>query len=517
VRRPTRASTALGADFGRRSTEVLLAFVTMAVLLAALTVVPNRLGVGVIVPTVGILVVLAAFLNPRIDISLYGIAIYLGCADGPVKLISGTDKATLFRDVLLFAVVGGVLARGILEDRRLPRIPYRWPLVAFVTVVAVQALNPGTPSLTGVVAGWRQQLAFAPLLLLGVMVADRRGTLRTIGIVLLALTVPNMIAAVIQNTLTPEQFGSWGPGYADRVLGRGAFANTPRTFYEGGGDVDRVRPFGLGADSGGAGILGWLGLPFALAFALSKGWQPKLWLGAGGVLVCATAILTSQSRGVILTSLVAVLAFFALRAKSRNAISTTFALGGAAMLIFVFVTVFTANSSTAAVARLQTLAPGQAAATISSNRGSSLTIVGDYAVSYPLGVGLGRAGPGSGAVGRPSGLNAENEFNFLIGEIGLIGLLAFAWLWGAVVLDAVRLARREPDETRRTLWCALAATLIATTAVWFQASPTNSSASAPVFWLFAGVVGQQAFALRAAQRAAAALHAPSQERRTFTG
>ncbi|WP_372790230.1 O-antigen ligase family protein [Paraconexibacter sp.] len=481
--------------FTRTHAEVAATLLTAAVVLMGVTVVPERLGMNLLFPTLGALALVVAVVNPRLELSLLAIAIYLTCVDGPLKLMSGNDRATILRDVLILAVVFGVAVRTVVEDRALPRIPYRGALLCLVLAVLVQAFNPRTPGIVGFVAGARQQLEFAPLLLLGVIVAARRDLLPVVGAVLLAVTLPNVVAAVIQSGLTPDQFASWGSGYADRVLGQGGFANAPRTFYEGG-TSDRVRPFGLGSDAGAAGILGWLSVPFALAFLLGARVRYRVWLGFGGFALCAVAVLTSQSRGVFICVLVALLAFFAIRTRSRNAASTLAALGAAGVLIALFLSVFVATADPASLTRLKTVSPGQAASTIAERRGS-LALVPDYVVSYPLGVGLGRSGPGSGAVGAPSGLDSENQFNFLIGELGILGLVAFTVLWLCVVRDAVRLARREEDERRRALWSAVAAALLAATAVWFQATPTTSTPIAPLFWLLAGVVGAAAMDRRA--------------------
>lgn len=472
----------------RRLPEAAAGLATAAVLVLALTVVPTRLGVGIALPALGLIAVAVTLLTPRVEWTLLGLVLYLGCLDGPLKLVSGSSAAPLFRDVLLVAVVAGVVLRHVVDGRRLPRIPYAGLVVAFVIVVVAQAANPTTPGLAGAIAGWRQQLEFVPLIFVAVLVADRDRIYKEVGLVLLALTVPNVIAAIVQSNLTLDQFASWGPGYRERVLGLGEFSGAPRAVRTDSGLA--VRPFGLGSDAGAAGIFGWMAVAFALAFALaSRRISGRLWLGGGGFLLCGLSILTSQSRGVVLAAIVSCIVFFVLWVKGRNAVSAVVALGVTVLVTYAFVAAFVANSDDATVERLSTVAPGSAAATIGKDRGSSIALIPEYIEDYPLGVGLGRSGPNASLAGSPSGLNAENEFNFLIGEIGAIGLLAFAALWLVVLRDAVRLARRAEDDRERAFWCAIAATLVATTLVWFQASPSIQPPTAPFFWFVAGVVG----------------------------
>jgi len=124
----------------------------------------------------------------------------------------------------------------------------------------------------------------------------------------------------------------------------------------------------------------------------------------------------------------------------------------------------------------------------SQNRGASLAIVPDYIVSYPFGDGIGRSGPATGFGGSASGLNAENEFNLLITEVGVPGLLVVLFLWLRTLGDGVRLAFLRRDDYGGCI-AALVAGLAGATIAWVVATTTVSTPISPYFWLASGVVG----------------------------
>lgn len=454
-------------------------------LLLLLTVAPERIGGQTIVVATGAVVALALLVNPRVDLSLLAVLIYLGCLDGPLKLTSGSDGATLGRDVLLAAAVAGIYLRATVTGTRLPRLPYAGLLALLALVVVAMMFHPQTPGLRGGLVGLRQQLEFAPLIVLIVVIAQQRDVLPLLGATLVVVAVANTLVAAVQFNLAPDQLAEWGPGYRELVLGDGDFMGAARTFGSNG--EARVRPLGLGGDSGTSGVYGWVLLPFAMAWMATGRGRLRL-LGAGMFGVGVVGILLAQSRGVVVAGALAALAFFALQARSRNAVRTVIGLGAALVLTLGVISVFQSQSRDDSLERLESVTPGQVRDTTVEDRGESIALGLEYAADYPFGVGLGRAGPGSGAVGDPNGLNSETEFNFLIGEIGTVGLLVFMALWLKVVFDAIRLARRDGPATDRALYSAVGAVLIGLTLTWFQGAPTNTTPTAPIFWCLMAVV-----------------------------
>ena len=121
-----------------------------------------------------------------------------------------------------------------------------------------------------------------------------------------------------------------------------------------------------------------------------------------------------------------------------------------------------------------------------------MTLFGDYAASYPLGLGVGTVGPAAGALTArspaPSNLNSETEWNFLILEVGVVGFLLVAAInVRLVVLALTRIRRFAPDRMRLRL-AALAAPLFGLLAQGFAGPTTATVPASPYFWFVAGVL-----------------------------
>ena len=56
----------------------------------------------------------------RTQLALALFVLYLGLLDGYLKLASGSNLVTFVRDLLLYAIVVGLLVRAIVQGKRLP-------------------------------------------------------------------------------------------------------------------------------------------------------------------------------------------------------------------------------------------------------------------------------------------------------------------------------------------------------------------------------------------------------------
>jgi O-antigen ligase len=90
--------------------------------------------------------------------------------------------------------------------------------------------------------------------------------------------------------------------------------------------------------------------------------------------------------------------------------------------------------------------------------------------------------------GSASGLDASNEFNFLISEIGTVGLIVFIVLSVRVIARAVRVVRSKRDQESRGYAAALASGLVAVAVAWLYTLPSAATPLAPFFWTAAGIV-----------------------------
>jgi hypothetical protein len=466
----------------------VIAFTVLGVaLLAASTVLGTHVSASIAV-VAPLLVVLCLFLvaNPRVEVSLVILGLYIGLLDGYLKLSTASSIAPAVRDVLVLSVVVGALIRLAISDTPVHAPKYFSHVLLFVAFVLAQAFNPSTPGASAVLGGVRQHLEFVPLFFFGYVYMRSERRLETFLLLLLVVAAVNGIVAAYQYNLPPDQLASWGPGYSDRILGTGAFQGAARTFADASG-APHVRPFGLGSDIGSAGVIGWSALTAALTF-IAVPRNPRLRVtGVIGLIFCVLAVLTSQSKQVVIVAVFVPVVFAALTVTSREAARglMTVLVGG--LIVYVAATGFIGHQGGAG-SRLGALGSGQLQSTIAQERGSAAKLTPTYAWRYPLGDGLGRAGPAAGFGGARSSLNAENEPNFLIGELGSAGLVILLTLWLRVIFDGVRAVRRTADTRVRLFLAALLASVLGSALSWASSTPTVSVPTSPMFWFATGII-----------------------------
>jgi hypothetical protein len=457
---------------------VTLACMAVAARVSAPSVVKGLAVVGFLTAVVWM------FLSERYALTLGALVLYLGLADGYLKLSTGSTIATLGRDALLYGICLGALARTLVRRVRVDMAPLTGVVVAYVVLVLVQIFNPSSGGLGRSLGSLRPHIEFVPLFFLAYYAIRTRRQLRAILVVLVVVGAANGVVSYVQFTLTPEQLSRWGPGYANRIEGIGVAA---RTFADRAGQ-ERVRPFGLAADSGQGGFVGLLALPATIALvSLGRGrWRAVALLLAFAV---ALAIVTSQGRTVIIGSFVAVTGYLILTIVGRRLVPT---LAAVAVIAIVLVGVTSFSSQRAGPGgfrRIDTIAPSRVLQTADAERGSSIAAAPTYATEYPVGAGLGSVGPAA-TFGRPhaADLNGETQFNFLILELGPAGAAIFLALFAAILGGAFRRLRAVPDPELRALLAALAAPLIGFVPMFFANAITAGSPGAPYFWGVAGVL-----------------------------
>src|SRR5262245_37183535 len=115
----------------RRVGEAGLALAVAAVAAASTWFVDDwGLGRGI---TAGAFVLLLAwmFTTRRTAVALAVLMVYLGAIDGYLKLSTGATWVTLVRDVLIFAIAAGALARVAVRGERVTAPPLTGWVVAF--------------------------------------------------------------------------------------------------------------------------------------------------------------------------------------------------------------------------------------------------------------------------------------------------------------------------------------------------------------------------------------------------
>jgi hypothetical protein len=427
------------------------------------------------------------FFSERYERTLAVLALYLGLFDGFLKLKTGSEVATLGRDVLLYSIAAGALVRIALRRQpiRMPKLSVA--VFVWVVICLAEVLNPVVPSITHALAGVRQHVEFVPLFFLGYAVMRSKRRFTGMFVLLVVVASVNGIVALIQSRLPLAQLASWGPGYAREVYGNATV--TGRTFYVSG--IEHVRPPALGSDLSFGGTLAVLAIPAVLALGAAWGRSRGGFVIAliGGPLVIL-ALVTSQSRTAVVSAVVAVVVYLFLTAttkKGAQTIATAAVLGAVAYVVLpiAFPTVASGPN------RYASIAPSRVISTAIAYRSGTLSLLPHYIVTYPLGDGIGNNGPAAGSTVGGSALaysqNAESEFNFLALEVGAPGLLLLTALTVTLIALGIRLRRISDVGLQRSLMV-LVAVNVGIGASWFVGIATASTPTAPFFWFTAGAI-----------------------------
>jgi hypothetical protein len=425
------------------------------------------------------------FFSERYTLTLTVLTLYLGLADGYLKLRTGSEYATLARDVLLYAICLGLLARAVVRRTEMRSPPYAGVLIVYLLLVIVQLAHPDSGGLGRALASLRPHIEFVPLFFLAYLAVRTKRQVRGLLVLLVVIGAANGIVSYVQFGLTPEQLADWGPGYADRIEGTEDVSG--RVFYDDS-DEARVRPFGLAADSGQGGFVALLALPATIALvSLTRGRSRWIALALGFAVALGTV--TSQGRTMMIGALVTVVAYTCLTVMARRLVPTVAAIAVLTIAVVAATSLSIDTGGAGAFDRVAEIAPSRVLSSAGEQRGSSILLAPEYAAEFPFGAGLGSVGPAA-SVGRAEalGFNGETEFNFLIVELGVAGAAVFLGLFGSLIARSFRRLRAIEDRDLRGLLAALAAPLVGMAVMFFSSSITANSPGGPYLWAVAGVL-----------------------------
>jgi hypothetical protein len=439
----------------------------------------------------------------RTQLALALFMVYLGALDGYLKLATGSGLVTFLRDVLLFAILAGVLGRAQAQRTRLTAPPLTAWVGGFALLVLVQVFNPQGGTLVHSLAGVRQHLEFVPLFFLTFAFVRTTKALRGFVVLLLLIAAVNGVVSLVQFRETPQQLAAWGPGYAERILGQGQFLVSGRSFFDQAGN-NYTRPFGLGSEAGSGGLVGAFALGGVLALAslaLSRRLRHLLFAVAMAI-GAVTAIVTSQGRAVIVCSIVVALAYGLLTATSRGRVTTLLGLAVAGLVSVVVFQAIIGKAGSPAL-RYQGLTTSTLLQTTSKARGKSLADIPRTMAWYPLGAGLATAGPASGAPGATAltgAVDAENQFSFMTLETGIAGTTLIVAFTVMLFVLGLRRCRHEPDREARVLLAAVIAPIAGMTLLYVPSALTATTPGGPYLWAAGGIVSYWLIARPAALR-----------------
>jgi hypothetical protein len=462
------------------------------------------LGLTVALPHTSVLVVLGAILatlaivmlivNSRLEVTVGLLAVYLGLLDGPVKLGIGRSEATAaVRNVLILAICLGAILRLLVRREPVKLPPLSGWVVAFVAIVVLMAFNPKTQGILHVLGGFRQELQWVPFFFFGYVLLRSKKRLRQMFIIIGVIGLANGAVAAYQTTLSPPQLATWGPGYRALVQPTtvGKKGSVARTYSSEG--QARVRPLGLGSDSGFSGGVGVIALPCCLALLAT--WRSRRrWVAALLCLGALVAVATGLGRLQVVGAVLGVLAFAGLASLAGRKVSR--ALG--AMLVVIALAIplgalFVSAVGGGTFKRYESIAPSEAASTVPSHKSSAWENIPKFLSQAPLGVGLGTVGAAGGFGGKVTelveghGVSAETQYNVVADELGTPGLIVWVALTLYVIALAVTGMRGVADGELAIMLAGAFAPFVALALEGFSGPFITSTASGPYFWLCVGM------------------------------
>jgi len=470
-------------------TLTCLGVLALALFLA--TIVQNPNVALVILGVVGLTVLIALIVEPRLELTVGFLAIFLGCLDGPIKGFGGGGNATaVLQDVLIAAVCIGALARLLSKHEPVRLPPMSGWVLTFVALVLVEAFNPNTLGLLKILGGFRQQLEWTPFFFFGYALIRSEGRLRTFFILLGVIASANGVVSALEMQASPKQIASLGPGYAEHVEGANGVSGTG---FKAEGEA-HVRPLALGSDIGFGGGLGVIALPATLVLMATGAFRRK-WIAP---LLCAgalVAVVTSLSRTSVLGAVIALLAFagFSL-STGRQVIRPLLSLLALLVIAAVVVTLLSSTGGASAFDRYSSITPEKVGTTAPSYKEISIKQIPNDIANDPFGFGLGVSGAASGFGGHTTvkleghGFSSETEYNFLMNEVGLPGLVLWIGLTLTLIFMGLTRLTSVADLDVRLSLAALFAAISALTLMGFEGAFMASQGSGPFFWFATGTI-----------------------------
>jgi hypothetical protein len=431
----------------------------------------------------------------RLEVAVTAVVVYLGLLDGPVKLLSANQLASSARDVLIAVVSVAAILRIFAKRERLRFPPLTGWVAAFVALVLVEAFNPKTAGLLKIAGGFRQNLEWVPFFFFGYVLIRSRASFRKMFVILGVLTLVNGVVATYQTQISAASLSAWGPGYSEKVNGNvnpeTGVGVTGRKYLSEG--VGRVRPPGLGADSGFPGGLGAIALPGTLAL-LATGGRRRKWYAALLCLGALVAVAIGLGRLQVLGSVIAVASFAVLSLSAGKRVTKPLgALLAVAAIAVPLGALFITSVGSSVFSRYESIEPNKVVGTSTSYKEQSLALIPRYISHDPFGFGLATAGPAVGFGGKVTGLieghgvSAETQYNYVEDELGAPGLLLWVALSIEVIVLVLRRLPRVADVDIRIYLAAVFAVFLAHIVMGIRGAFMDSSSAGPFFWFSLGI------------------------------
>ncbi len=467
----------------------LSALIPAALALAVTIALPSASLLLVLAVIAGAIGIVALIVCARLEVTVTLVLLYLGLLDGPVKLLTNTRELTAsISDVIILAVCLGALMRLAVTRQRITMPPLSGWVLAWVVLVVVNAFNPRTEGILHVLGGFRQQLQFVPFFYFGYVLMRSKKRFRQLFIIVGVLALANGVVAAYQTELSPSQLAGWGPGYHNLIYPAGS--GSARVYFSEG--EARVRPPGLGAEAGSSGAVGHVALPMCLALiALSR--RRKKWIATLLALGAIMAVIVGLGRLQLIGAGLGVVAFVGLTLLSGRQFTRTLGTILAVVVLAIPVGAIVVSSLRSGTFKRYENIGTSSQTTL--HKEAAWSKIPKYVEVSPFGFGLGNSGAVSGFGGNANknlieghGLTSETQYNVLVKELGLPGLILWPLLAIYISLLVARRIRKVRDGE---LAVCLAGTIAAFVALPIEGSSgfvSGGVAGGAYYWFAIGVV-----------------------------
>ena len=429
----------------------------------------HALPLVVIVP--GVMVAVLCILYWRK--AVYFLFFYV-CVEGLVSLLLYPWKIPLlFKDFIIILTYIGFLTKFVIQRKQvLFKSPLTVPLLLLAGLGIIQLFNPNLENLVVGLVGIRTLLFYIPLLFIGYHFIQTKEQLYKFGFFLVMLAIPVSIVGIFQYLAGPHAVARLGPGFARSIW----LVGTPLGYTV-------FRPTSTFSYAGGFGgyLLVMIILTICFANFRVRGWTNRICLISLACLILGLAAGTQRSTILMLSLGIPVMYLL----QKKGIISNTLLLiivivGGCLLAAWFFLPGF--------FYRIDSMIRDPYGIIVQKHLiDPAVTRISRALASSPLGGGLGSASPGTRYV-TTTWTFAESFVEYLIRELGIVGLALYIWMLTSLVSLGFRIRRGLSDSGLRWLVIGLIVyqlTIIGQSATY---SPLNFPPTNVYFWFLSGVM-----------------------------
>ncbi len=357
-------------------------------------------------------------------------------------------------------------------------IPASAPVKAFVVLACLMVFAPLTVPLValGGIISYILPIIFFPLAFYELRTARR---IQLFLLLIVALSLLGSALTLVFLALGQRGVAALGPGFAQAALNPGTVYTDAATQLSG------WLPLSIVSD-----VTGYMTALVLLAALLTSGgaWSHRagLIVTAPAVLLLATSLIASGIRITIAGAAIGILVVV-LAGRRRAVVPVLIGVAFAGVVLNVVASL----THGAGILRFASLLnPAQALQ--SSGRTDLLGQIVPLATNYPLGQGMGRVGPGAGAVIGAAGSNVtrlgfDNMLLAIMSELGVLGGVLLVVITVMFIAYEWRTYRGLTDPALKSIALGCLAATVALTATWI-AGPTLMQAPGSIYhWALAGL------------------------------